>query len=64
MSKLNDVAIKLDKHINSILKVVLEKCDKLEIENRVYREEILRLEKIQKDLIEFIAKQNVNSTKL
>lgn len=57
MSKLDNVANKLDKHLNSILKVILEKCDLLERENRIYRKEVLRLEKIQGQLINVIGEK-------
>lgn len=35
MSKLDNVAEKLDRHMNSILKVILEKSNQLKEENRV-----------------------------
>lgn len=55
MSKLDKIAERLKNHLDTILRIVLEKSDKLEEENKIYRQEILRLEKVQKDLIEVIS---------
>lgn len=55
MSKINDIAKKLDNYVNNIQNLIIRKCDMLETENRVYREEILRLESVVKGLISVIA---------
>lgn len=58
MSKIGNVTRKLDSHLNRILKIILEKMNVLEDENKIYKEEIIRLESLVKDLISIIAEDS------
>jgi len=54
MGKLTDLSNKIERSYNNILKIVLDKSNALEIENIELRRELLRLEKINKELIRYI----------
>ena len=57
--KLDNVLRKLDLHLNKLIPITIETSNRLEDENRVLREEIIRLERIQRDLIHILAKREL-----
>lgn len=59
MSKISTVLSKLDLHINKIMPITIETANRLEGENRVLREEIIRLERIQIELIHLLAQRSL-----
>ncbi len=54
MSKIDNIAEKLNKSLSRLQPTLIDSIDELERENKIYREEIMRLQSIVKGLISVI----------
>jgi len=55
MSKIDNIAEKLNKSLNRLQPTLIDSIDELERENKIYREEIMRLQSIVKGLIQVLS---------